>query len=181
VVAYDHPAHGRSAGTRTSLPESTAVLLEVAHRVGPLFGAVGHSFGGATIAVALARGLALSRAVLIAPYAAPPQILDQYARLVSLPAAVTRRMQENLERRLRIRIGDLYVPRLVDRATIPALVIHDRRDEDIPFVDGEAIARAWPGATFVVTDGLGHHAIMRDESVARRVAAFLTEGKAGGG
>lgn len=56
VVAYDHPAHGRSAGKRTSLPESTGVLLEVAHHLGPLFGAVGHSFGGAAIAVSLSRG-----------------------------------------------------------------------------------------------------------------------------
>lgn len=85
-------------------------------------------------------------------------------------------MQQNLERRLHTRIADLYVPRLVGRATIPALVIHDRHDEEIPFVDGEAIARAWPGAKFVITDGLGHHAIMRDEAVARQVVAFLAEG-----
>jgi len=175
VVAYDHPAHGRSPGKRTSLPESTGVLLEVGHYLGPLFGAVGHSFGGAAIAVALSRGLGLRRAVLIAPYAAPPETLQQYARVVGLPAAVTRRMQHNLERRLRMKIGDLYVPPLVARVTIPALVLHDRRDEDIPLADGAAIAEAWPGAKFVVTDGLGHHTIMRDASVARRVVAFLTE------
>lgn len=176
VVAYDHPAHGRSPGKRTSTPESTGVQLEVARHLGPLFGAVGHSFGGAAIAVALSRRLALQRAVLIAPYAAPPEILEQYARIVALPATVTRRMQQNLERRLQLKIGDLYVPRLVGRVAIPALVVHDRHDEDIPFADGEAIARAWPGAKFVVTHGLGHHAIMRDESVARQVAAFLAEG-----
>jgi pimeloyl-ACP methyl ester carboxylesterase len=175
VVAYDHPAHGRSPGKRTSLPESTAVLLEVTHRLGPLHAAVGHSFGGAAIAVALSRGLSLRRAVLIAPYAAPPEILDQYARIVALPPAVTRRMQQNLERRLRLRIGDLYVPKLIGPVTTPGLIIHDRRDEDIPFTDGEAIARAWPGAKFIATEGLGHHAIMRDAQVARRIVAFVSE------
>jgi pimeloyl-ACP methyl ester carboxylesterase len=175
IVAYDHPAHGRSPGRRTSLPEATTALLEVAHHLGPLYAAVGHSFGGAAIAVSLSQGLTLGRAALIAPYAAPPGIVEQYARIVALPAAVTRRMQQNLERRFHLKAGDLYVPRLVGRVTIPGLIVHDRHDQDIPLADGEAIAQAWPGAKLIVTDGLGHHAIMRNELVARRIAAFLTE------
>jgi len=173
VIAYDQPAHGASPGKRTSLVEVSGTLLEVAGQTGPLHAAVGHSLGGAAIAVALSRGLALKRAVLIAPFAAKPDFVDRFAELVDLPAGARDRMRENIERRFRMRFGELYIPALARTLTTPALVIHDRHDEDIPFGEGEAIARAWPGAELVETEGLGHHAIMRDADVAERVARFV--------
>ena len=47
VVAFDQPAHGRSGGTRTTLPEFAAHLLAVAQRFGPAAALIGHSLGGA--------------------------------------------------------------------------------------------------------------------------------------
>ncbi len=175
AVAYDGPAHGRSPGQHTSLPEYAAALLEVGQRLGPLHAAVGHSLGGGAIAVALARGLGLRRAALIAPFAAPPEFFDQFADHVALPPKARERLRTNLERRYKLKYGDLYVPHLAREFTIPALVVHDRDDADIPLRYGKAIAEAWPGATFVRTEGLGHHAIMRDAGVMDQVAAFITD------
>ncbi len=173
VVAYDGPAHGRSPGRRTSLPEYSAALLEVTAQLGPLHSAVGHSLGGGAIAVALARGLELQRAVLIAPFAAPADYLDQFADHVALPAKARQRLESNLERRFKSRYGDYYVPRLVRGVATPALIIHDHDDRDVPYRDGRAIADAWSGAEFVRTDGLGHHGIMRDAAVLDRITAFV--------
>ena len=173
VIAYDHPAHGASPGKRTSLVEVSATLLEVAAQTGPLHAAVGHSLGGAAIAVGLSRGLGLERAALIAPFAAPPDFVDRFAELVELPVLVRDRMRENIERRFGMRFDDLYIHTLVSRLTTPVLIIHDRGDVDIPVTEGRAIAAAWPGAVLVETTGLGHHAIMRDVAVAERVAAFV--------
>lgn len=173
AVAYDGPAHGRSPGVSTSLPEYSAALLEVAALLGPLHAAVGHSLGGGAIGVALSRGLRLHRAALIAPFAAPPEFFDQFADHVALPPKARERLRTNLERRLKLKYGDLYVPRLVRELTTPALIIHDRDDSDVPMHYGKAIAEAWPGALFVRTEGLGHHAIMRDNGVMDRVAAFV--------
>jgi len=173
VIAYDHPAHGASPGRRTSLVEVSATLLEVARQTGPLHGAVGHSLGGAAIAVALSRGLELGRAALIAPFAAPPDFVDRFALLVDLPSEAREQMRSNIEQRFRMRFDDLYIPTVARTLDTPALVIHDRHDEDIPFAEGQAIAQAWPGAVLVQTEGLGHHAIMRDQGVAERVMRFL--------
>ncbi len=179
VVAYDGPAHGDSPGTRTSLPEYSAALLEVAALLGPLHAAAGHSLGGAAIAVALHRGLRLERAALIAPFGAPPEFVDRFAELIALPRKAQDRMVANLERRLGLRFQDLHIADLARTLHTPALVIHDRDDEDIPLTEGRAIAAAWPGSEFVETEGLGHHAIMRDPGVARRVATFLTTASPG--
>jgi pimeloyl-ACP methyl ester carboxylesterase len=174
VVAYDGPAHGCSPGKRTSLPEYSAALLEVASLLGPLHAAVGHSLGGAAIAVALHRGLRLERAALIAPFGAPPEFIDRFAKIIALPRRAQDRMVANLERRLGLRFQDLHIAELARTLHTPAMVIHDRDDEDIPFKEGRAIATAWPGSEFVETKGLGHHAIMRDPEVARRVAEFVS-------
>jgi len=43
------------------------------------------------------------------------------------------------------------------------------------FEEGEALARAWPGAQFHATSGLGHNRILSDPAVIARAAAFLGE------
>jgi len=173
VVAYDGPAHGRSPGKRTSLPEYSAALLEVAALLGPLHAAAGHSLGGAAVAVALHRGLRLERAALIAPFGAPPEFVDRFAAMIALPKKAQERMVANLERRLGLRFQDLHVADLARTLHTPALVIHDQDDEDIPQAEGRAIANAWPGSRFIETSGLGHRAIMRDPAVARQIADFI--------
>jgi pimeloyl-ACP methyl ester carboxylesterase len=175
VIAYDLPAHGASPGKRTSLLEVSATLLEVARQTGPLHAAVGHSLGGAAIAVALSRGLELGRAVLVAPFAASPDFVDRFAELVNLPPEARDQMRENIERRVRMCFGDLYIPVLARSLHTPALVVHDLDDADIPFAEGEAIAQAWPEAVLARTSGLGHHAIMRDPGVAEVVARFVRQ------
>ena len=61
-------------------------------------------------------------------------------------------------------------------STIPALVIHDRDDREVPYASADRIVRAWPDATLVTTEGLGHRRILRDASVIERVVAFAAAG-----
>jgi pimeloyl-ACP methyl ester carboxylesterase len=85
-------------------------------------------------------------------------------------------MRRNLESRLQIRWEELHIPTLATRMTRPALIVHDRDDPDVPYAHGEEIARAWPGAELLTTNGLGHRAVVRDPKVIQRTVAFLTEG-----
>jgi pimeloyl-ACP methyl ester carboxylesterase len=55
---------------------------------------------------------------------------------------------------------------------MPALLLHDREDQDVPFSHGEELARAWPGARLMPTTGLGNRAIVRDPAVVRRAVTF---------
>ena len=57
------------------------------------------------------------------------------------------------------------------------LVFHDVQDSEVAISNGEAIASAWPGATLVKTEGLGHKRIVHDEGVVTRAVRFLTERK----
>lgn len=174
VVAYDGPGHGRSTGRFASLPEFARALGSVGAATGPLHGLVGHSLGGAAIALALGGGLEARRVVLLAPPADVRIFSDIFAEMLAVPRPVQETMHRNLEARLRMTWADLDIPALVRRLSPAALVIHDRDDADVPIAHGERIVDAWRGSRIVRTSGLGHRAILRDPAVVRRTVDFLS-------
>lgn len=176
VVAYDNPAHGASPGRHSSLPQFMAALLDVASALGPVHAAVGHSLGGAAVALAMREGLAVQRAVLLAPPANPSAFSQAFRDFLHLPTGVFETMRSNLEHRFGRRWEEFDVAGAAPGMSVPLLVVHDEDDPDVPLADGRAIADAWPGARFHGTSGLGHHTIMRDPSIAELVATFLAGG-----
>jgi pimeloyl-ACP methyl ester carboxylesterase len=56
---------------------------------------------------------------------------------------------------------------------MPALVIHDEDDADIPWRDGEAVAQAWKNAIFIKTSTLGHRRILRDALMIETAVDFI--------
>ena len=63
-----------------------------------------------------------------------------------------------------------------DQLRAQARVFHDRADREVPFAAGAAIARAWPGAQLVPTEGLGHNRLLYAPEVVAPAVAFLAEG-----
>ena len=56
VVSVDLPAHGESGGVTASPLDSGAAIAELGAHIGPLAGAVGHSGGCPSIAIAMRAG-----------------------------------------------------------------------------------------------------------------------------
>ncbi|MBA3497490.1 MAG: alpha/beta fold hydrolase [Gemmatimonadales bacterium] len=175
VVAYDGPAHGRSTGRFASLPEFARALRAVGDIVGPVYGLVGHSLGGAAALLALRDGLAAERVVLLAAPADVTRFLTGLADQLRLSPTTRAAMRRNLETRLRMRWDELHLPTIARSLRPTALLLHDRDDPEVPYGDGEEIADAWPGARLVATSGLGHRAILRDPAVIEESVAFLAE------
>jgi Lysophospholipase len=173
VVAYDGPAHGNSTGRLASLPEFGRALGAVGRTVGPVHGLVGHSLGGAAAMLALRDGLEAERVVLVATPADVVRYSTAFANHLRLSTSTRIALRRNLETRLKTRWDELDLPAIARSLRTPVLVLHDRDDEDVPFSQGEELARAWPGARLALTSGLGHRAILRDPAVVRRTVAFL--------
>jgi pimeloyl-ACP methyl ester carboxylesterase len=155
VVAFDHPAHGRSAGRRTSLPKMARAVEDVARAVGPFDVVVGHSLGASAALLALGNGLAARAAALIAP----PRDAHHFVRQLSAAMGLSEARATGAIALLERRVGSLAGPatdRVARQLRLPGLVLHDRGDRYVPFAHGEAIAAAWPGARFVPLTGLGH-------------------------
>lgn len=179
VVAFDQPAHGLSEGQQASLPEFVDTVLAVGAHFGPAAGVVGHSLGGTASALAVARGLQARRVVLVAPAADPMDAARRFARMIGLAQHLCARMSALFRDALGLGFEDLQVHRNTGRIGRPALIVHDVLDREVPWSEGERIARHWPGARLLSTTGLGHHRIVDDAGVIEAALRFLRGGSPG--
>lgn len=174
VVAFDGPAHGQSTGRRTDLPRFARAVGAVARATGGPVALIAHSMGAAASAAELRDGLQVRRAVLIAPPSDPRTVLSEFGRFLHLPPAALAHMVRRFEARTGRPLADYDVPALAPSlAHVQAQVVHDRKDREVPFRAGEAIARAWPGAQLLPTEGLGHNRILYTPAVVQAAVAFV--------
>lgn len=174
VIALDLPAHGASAGTRTDLIVCTEALRKVGRDLGPIQAIVAHSFGGAVTTLALERGLDARAVVLIASPSSIADVIRRFGELVGLRGRAMRAFREVLERQTRVKLADVEIFERVATLSVPALVVHDRGDREVPFHDAERLVARWPNATLLATDGIGHRRILKDDDVIRRVVEFVS-------
>jgi pimeloyl-ACP methyl ester carboxylesterase len=179
VVAFDALGHGGSdpgpsGPGRSNILELADSLTAVVADHGPAAAVVAHSLGATATAYAMRGGLAVGRAVFVAPMADPLPYTRTFAGRLGFGERIRTRMVRRIERRVGMPLPAFSVPDLA--RTMPApplLVVHDRQDAETGWADSDAIARAWPGARLVTTTGLGHRRILRDPAVVAEVAGFL--------
>jgi len=179
VVAWDGPGHGLSDGETSSVIELTAALRAVTEWTAAAdagashAGAIGHSIGGAAIALAGRQGVRFRRAVGIGtPASLEPPSHEVMVRL-GLSEEVRARMQQRIERRFGMPWSSLAVRHALPDHPLPLLLIHDVGDQAVPVEESARIAEVWPGAERMLTQGLGHHRIVHDPKVVARASAFL--------
>ena len=175
-VLVEMPAHGRSAGAVSNLPQFVRALEYVAarlqqqgHRVQVV---VAHSLGANAAAYAAGRGLPAERLVLIAPPASAREYTRFFARVFGLSEGTRAALQARIEAREAIVMPELEPPAVGPRIRVPTLVVHDRADRVNAFADGRAFAHAIRGARLLATEGLGPRKLLGDPGVIGLVAAF---------
>jgi pimeloyl-ACP methyl ester carboxylesterase len=190
VVLFDHVGHGLSEGRDASLVHFVRDLGAVVRHVESrgrgidfngaamtaeprVVAIVGHSLGAAAAAAWLNDTGRAMRAVLIAAPTSLERYSTFFARRLGMSEPVRRAMQERFERALGRRWRDFELPQSVSQVKARALVVHDAGDRDVAAASGLALARAWPGARFLRTQGLGHRAILRDAAVVRDAVDFI--------
>ena len=174
VIAYDQPAHGVSGGRLTGLPDFADVFTELAWHYGGVKAVIAHSLGGAAASLAHARGLPLDSVVLVSPPADMVGYSRRFARWHWIPEGIRHSMQAAIEERYGVRWEELDPARLAPRLSARALVIHDRDDRMVPWMQGARVASLWPKARLLSTDGLGHGRILATEGVARAAVEFIS-------
>jgi pimeloyl-ACP methyl ester carboxylesterase len=174
VIAFDAPAHGKTPGRRTNILEFASVLQAITATYGPLHGAIAHSFGGMALAYALHQGMAAGRVVCIGAPARYESLVERFGQMLTLPDPVLSDLRTRLERRFAASVWELMSTDSNARTlTMPALIVHDRDDREVPWRQGKIIADAWPGAQWLATRRLGHRRILRDAATVKAVVDFL--------
>jgi pimeloyl-ACP methyl ester carboxylesterase len=138
-------------------------------------GLIGHSLGAAAVGLWLNETRRALRSVFVAPPISVERNSSFFARRLGIGEGLRRAMQERIEGTLGRSWSDFELPHSVRNVRAQLLVIHDRGDRDVGFGAGLALARAWRGARFVATEGLGHRYILRDPTVVRDAVDFLAD------
>jgi pimeloyl-ACP methyl ester carboxylesterase len=179
VVLFDHIGHGSSEGREASIvhfiKDLGAVAAHLERDGARIAGMVSHSLGAAALGAWLNASGREMRVVLIAPPTSVARYSDYFARRLGIAESVRRAMQQHFEHRLGYRWSEFELPGSVAHVRAAALVLHDTDDGDVSVASGLALARAWPGAAFVATAGLGHRAILRDAAVVADTVDFIAD------
>jgi pimeloyl-ACP methyl ester carboxylesterase len=168
VVSVDLPAHGESGGVTASPLDCGAAIAAVGAQIGPLAGAIGHSGGCPSIAIAMRGGMRVQRVALIAT----PERWERYVRWFAHEEGVD---AEHLIDTLRARgvdVASLVLPETASAFDVPALIVHSEDDRTCKIEGARRVADAWRGSEFLTVDGLGHMRILKDPAVVERVVHF---------
>lgn len=175
VLAFDAPGHGQSSGNATNLPIFADTLNQIASHYGQPYAIIAHSFGVMVTAYALtAHMLQARKVVCLSSPTAVSYLVDKFIDIFEIPASVSNRFRKYFERDFGT---DLWTHFSADenarQLAIPALIIHDEKDEDVDWHMSEELATAWPDAEFVKTSGYGHRRILRAQDVIGMIKKFL--------
>ena len=171
VISMDLPAHGFSEGERLTAEDSAAAILALEAKEGPFEAVIAHSFGSPSTVLALEGGLKVKAVVFFAP---PLRQIDQFRRLGGRYGLEPDEIEEAI-RRLDAAGSTLFANDLAlkgAKRSEPLLIVHSTDDEMTPVEGSRELAKAWPGAKLLETEGLGHNLAMRDPAMVGAAVRF---------
>ena len=176
VVAMDAPAHGKSEGKTTNLLEYIETIEETEKRFGPFDAAMGHSLGGMAICMYLEKSKRKGRMklVLIAPLIETVTAIDTFFRFLQLNDEIKTEFNKIIHQKTGYWPSHFSLKRAAPNLPADILWIHDEDDDLTPLSDTEPIQKAsYPHIRFMITKGLGHRRIYRDNQVSRIIVNFF--------
>ena len=173
VVSFDGPAHGLSSGKRTNMFEFLETIREVDKKYGPFEAAIGHSFGGMSLINAVADGLKVNRLVIIGADNSIPQIFRYFVQKMELKAIIYKKLEKIAEEKFKTKLDNLTSEHKALKIDIPTLVIHDSDDKYVDVSSAISIRQSLKNGELLITNGLGHHKIFKDNFVIQRIIDFI--------
>jgi pimeloyl-ACP methyl ester carboxylesterase len=176
VLAFDAPAHGHSSGDMITAPLFAAMITKIYQLYGPIQSFIAHSFGGLVLSIALEKLQPSdgTKIVFIAPLTEMKTAIDQFFHFVKLNVGVRKEFDE-----LIANTGDRPVEwysthRAIKTISAKILWIHDEDDEQTPLSDALKVKEEnLPDVKFIITKGLGHRKIYRDQKIMQEIIDFL--------
>ena len=177
VMAFDAQAHGASGGKRITLPEYVEMLRQVNKRYGPVNSYLSHSFGG----LALTQFMETiphdekTKIVLIAPATETVTAINSFFRLLNLNDEVKKEFNKLILEKGGFLPQHYSIRRAIKHIKAMVLWFHDEDDDMTPLEDALKIKNdSHRNVEFVITTGLGHRRIYRDNKVTKRIFEFFS-------
>lgn len=177
VIAFDAPAHGASGGKEVNLLMYVNMLHEINIRYGPFYGYLSHSFGGLAVthfleSVAHDENV---RVVLIAPATESVSAINSFFKILQLGINIRKEFDQLIYDRSGVEAHHYSIRRAIKNIKAKILWFHDEEDELTPIEDALKVRDDnHPNVEFVITRGLGHRKIYRENMVVKRIVDFCS-------
>ena len=176
VLAFDAPAHGNSSGKTITVVDYKKMVHYIQEHYGPIDAFIAHSFGGLTISLYLEemRHDSKTKLVLIAPAAETSTAIDNFFRFLKLDEGVRVEFNKLIES-LGGKPPEWYsISRAAAHIKAEVLFLQDKNDQMTPIKDVEPIiGKNYSNFHFIISEGLGHRRIYRDNKTLKAVTEFL--------
>ena len=176
VLAFDAPAHGRSTGKTLNALVYKNLVMHIHDVYGPIQSYIAHSFGGLSLTLALAEiehGPDY-RVVLIAPATETTRAIDNFFRFLRLPPGMRPEFDRIIEKIGTHPASWYSITRAAPHIRAQVLFLQDKQDNMTPYSDVlPLMEKDYPNFRFIISDGLGHRRIYRDNASVKAILEFL--------
>jgi esterase/lipase len=176
VIAFDAPAHGDSSGKTINVYQYRDTIQEVYERFGPVHSFIAHSFGGLALSLFMEEQpyQENKKLVLIAPLTETESALNSFAAILNIDEDVKEEMRKIMFEKSGRTTDQISVRYAAQKIKAELLWIHDEDDDVTPWADAEKIQLDnHLNFQFMLTKGLGHRRIYRDNKVKKAIMEFL--------
>ena len=173
VYAFDAVAHGESKGVITNIPELIKTLEELVQEWGPVETILGHSGGGFASAYVVAHNPGIKKLILISPFNKVTEVFKNFFELIQLGEKARLLMIDYFTKLTGKKVQELSGELSAKAIGAKTLVIHDRNDKEVQVEDSINNEKNLKNGQLILTEGLGHRRILRDEMVINELLNFL--------
>lgn len=179
VVGFDGPAHGQSDGRKTNILEFEETFRALFQKIGTPEAFIAHSFGGAAVLFSAMNGLPVKKLITIASPTIGDEIINTYLRTIGGSAATGNAFKDFILKTTGKPFDQFTSRYFIQRIENPPdlLLVHDEDDDEVYLSHALEMKKLHPPTQLMVTRGLGHTRILKDEPVIRACVTFIQEGR----
>lgn len=176
VMGFDAPAHGKSSGKMFNALLYRQFIDKINKNYGPVTNFLAHSLGGLAICLMLEEWEhnETFKVVLVAPATETTTAIDNFFTLLKLKKGVRNEFNNIIADKTGKLPEWFSIARTSKAIKAKVLWFHDRDDHMTPLTDVQKIIeKKYTNFEFVITEGLGHRRIYRDNKVSKKIIEFF--------
>lgn len=174
VISFDATGHGQSQGSKSHLLEFARIIKYLSDHYGGFLMVVGHSLGGVSVLHAINQGVHVEKLVMISSPTIASHIVEEFRKRLNASA----KCEKYFHRYVLKKFGQPFEEYSASYAIeyikeVELLIIHDQDDPEVSLDSPRKLKEKYPTARLILTKGLGHTRILKDEEVILSTLEFL--------
>ena len=177
IYAFDALAHGQSQGTTSNLAVFYEIIEKLIETHGPFASVIGHSLGGVAALHVVHRGANVENLIMISSPTQPDKIINEFLRRLNGSPSSAEYLDRFIFKKLNKHFEEFtatYIARTLPPVNL--LLVHDENDIEVGLEQAQALHEIYPRSEMLVTQGLGHTRILKDDEVIERCLQFVSQG-----